>query len=44
MKKMTIGILGALTLFITGSEKINATVHENYRQTYYTYVDGDFRW
>ena len=42
MKKLTIGILGALTLFIAGSEKVNATVHDNYRQTYYTYVDGDF--
>ena len=42
MKKLIIGILGALILLITGSEKINATVHENYRQTYYTYVDGNF--
>lgn len=42
MKKLTIGILGALTLLTTGAEKINATVHDNYRQTYYTYVDGDF--
>ena len=41
MKKLTIGVLGALTLFISGTEKINASVHDNYRQTYYTYVDGD---
>lgn len=38
-----IGTLSYLTLMLTGSELVNAnTVHENYRQTYYTYVDGDF--
>lgn len=43
MKKMMIGTLGCLALMLTGSELVKAnTVHENYRQTYYTYVDGDF--
>lgn len=43
MKKMMIGTLSCLTLILTGNGPAKAnTVHENYRQTYYTYVDGDF--